>query len=457
MLPKTAKFRLSSEEDQDKTNEPIRFVVLNEDESDFDKQKIGYGQRAVHRLTFEKDKFIWQETFGSLAGLRVSLLEDYFSESDADVATDKLMIVAAEPGMGKSTLLTYRTEHLKTSNPDLWVMRINLPQFKELLFASVFNNLTDVVNFIAETQQCTSLAKSLLQYCLQEQGNVALELDGFDELEVAVQTKTIQLLRILKNTKITYLVVATRLHMKEELENALENFSYALKPLSEQDKKDFLKNFWRVSLASKGLSQEQNERFDLYINKLLKKFVVATTDQQLDFMGIPLQARMLAEAFQADFLEFYTSAQEKPIFPDNLDILALYKRFLEQKYEIYFKDKANLAGHLSSGLRRELSYTLTKAHQKLAFSALFPHDANKFLSVKRELAFTKEELKSIGIMQLLDGQWVPIHRTISEFLAADFLLTMLSKPADSSKYKRVKEFLLAQIFRGKKYGYTLFY
>ena len=193
--------------------------------------------------------------------------------------------------------------------------------------------------------------------------------------------------------------------MKIVLEDALNVFSYKLKPFLEEDKERFLQNFWRKSLKLPTIDTKiDEERITNYTKLLLKLFSNSTSDGKLEFMGIPLQARLLAEAFQEDFERFYYSIEHEPKLPKNLDIFDLYQRFIDSKYAIYFKEKAKVDNHLSSGLKISLTKALTRAHQRLSFSVMFSEQEKIFFGDKEEISFSEDELKLVGIIQFKDNE-----------------------------------------------------
>jgi ribosomal protein L20 len=52
--------------------------------------------------------------------------------------SDRIMLLLAKPGMGKSTLLSHREHETKKRNRAVWVLRINLNEHKQLLADTEF-------------------------------------------------------------------------------------------------------------------------------------------------------------------------------------------------------------------------------------------------------------------------------------------------------------------------------
>jgi hypothetical protein len=153
------------------------------------------------------------------------------------------------------------------------------------------------------------------------------------------------MLQVLKQTSLEQLWVTTRRHLKEELENNLQQISYTLQPFSEVEQVEFLKKFW---LQISNLEDTNQHRLQIYAKSLIKKMAESISDKDREFTGIPLQTLMLAEAFKEEFISFYSSEKSEPELPQKLDLLRLYVRFIERKYDIYYEEKCKIpAGNVA--------------------------------------------------------------------------------------------------------------
>jgi hypothetical protein len=79
----------------------------------------------------------------------------------------------------------------------------------------------------------------------------------------------------------------------------------------------------------------EKNNLEVYAGHLIKKISISISDKDREFTGIPLQTRILAEVFDEDVKIFYESAESTPKLPFKLDLIELYGRFIERKYEIY--------------------------------------------------------------------------------------------------------------------------
>ena len=110
-----------------------------------------------------------------------------------------------------------------------------------------------------------------------------------------------------------------------------------------------------------------------FAKHLISKLANSISDYDSQFTGIPLQTRMLAEAFEEEVKIFFQSAGSTPMPLFKLDLLVLYKRFIERKYDIYQEEKLQVPVNSVSAKeqrKRELR-EMRKHHQLLALQVLF--------------------------------------------------------------------------------------
>lgn len=74
---------------------------------------------------------------------------------------------------------------------------------------------------------------------------------------------------------------------------------------------------------------------EIYAKKLIKKLAKSISDRDKEFTGIPLQCRMMAEAFDDKVKAFFQSSDSMPDLSFELDLLQLYGLLIDRKYDIY--------------------------------------------------------------------------------------------------------------------------
>jgi len=269
-------------------------------------------------------------------------------------------------------------------------------------------------------------------------------VDGFDEISPHYKETVIDMLQVLKQNSLEQLWVTTRPYLREELENNLHQLSYTLEPFSEDEQVEFLKKFWLQNLRHLEITDQQ--RLEIYAKSLIQKLAQSISDKDKQFTGIPLQTRMLAEVFKDDFISFYLSAKSEPEQKEKLDLLTLYRQFIESKFNIYFNEKSTAqAGNMViESLRMNSLEQLQKEHELLALEALFTKDQVTFVQSYHHSTFSDEELARIGIVQRKnEGKPQFIHRTFAEYFVAEFLIKHLTK--ETTPDKQVQQLLLNEV------------
>jgi hypothetical protein len=232
------------------------------------------------------------------------------------------------------------------------------------------------------------------------------------------------------------------------LEDNLQQLSYTLEPFSEANQVEFLTKFWHQMT---NLQKADHKRLEIYATALIKKLALSISDKEKEFTGVPLQTLMLAEAFEEELKTFYLSDKSKPDLPDRINILELYKRFIDRKYVIYEEEKAKTMGHnVAATVQRECDYEdIRKEHQLLALQVLHIEKRVGISEVSSESSFSDEKLARIGIVQYIDNKTHFIHRNFAEYYAADFLVNQLTEKI--SPLPDVRDFLLKEIFLKEAY------
>jgi ankyrin repeat protein len=216
------------------------------------------------------------------------------------------------------------------------------------------------------------------------------------------------------------------------LEDNLQRLSYTLQPFSKEEQFEFLKKFWLQNLNP---DDKDQARLQNYAEALIRKLAQSISDKDREFTGIPLQTRMLAEAFEVDF-------GSEPVLPKQLNLLGLYGRFIERKFDIYYREKSkSRADNVGAEEQRERDLKNIKLeHQRLALQMLFTDDEMTFLE-NCHSSFSDEQLARIGIARKNSkGKPQFIHRTFAEYFVAEFLINELRKK--TKQHTRVKEILL---------------
>ena len=446
---------------QDISNDKMggKFVdLLASTEQEFKQLCQQNPKKNVHWLHKEKSgEIIWQQSQGNLKTLHEYIdthKSHSFTPRDLEnllqqAKSQRVMLIADRAGIGKTTVLTYLSKRIKQYFPAHWLVRIDLNDYTGLLEGQKGKKMDKgkLLEFISkEVLKLEShLEKELFKKSFEgnEISKVVVMVDGFDEISPSYKETVIDMLQVLKQTSLEQLWITTRPHLRGELEDNLQQLSYTLESFSEDEQVEFLKKFW---LQTSDIEVTNQHRLHVYATALIRKLAESISDKDREFTGIPLQTRMLAEAFEEDFRLFYMSENSEPELQHKLDLLGLYGGFIDRKYHIYFreKSKAEPFNMATKELQKHESKIIQVEHQLLALEALFTEDQVTFLRSYNNPTFSDEELARIGIVQRnKEGKPHFIHRTFGEYFVADFLINKLTKK--TKQHAQVKQLLLNEV------------
>jgi hypothetical protein len=195
-----------------------------------------------------------------------------------------------------------------------------------------------------------------------------------------------------------------------------------LEPFSEDKHVAFLTKFWHHHSKLREVNQKQLE---IYATTLIKVFVKSISDKGKDFTGIPLQTRLLAEAFVEEVKAYRLSEKSAQELLVQVRLVDLYKKFIIEKINIS-KPKRKVAEKQYKGMIL-CDIGNIQNHQKLALGLLMPELDNMVLNLEEYDVLAPEAVSSFGIVKYVDDKLFFIHRTFAEYLVADFLVSQLTK------------------------------
>jgi len=440
-------------------------VFLASTEKEFKKLCQLYPNSDVHWVQKDKlGKLLWQQSQGSLETVR-KYIDTHSSHTYTADDLDKLleqvehqsvMLIADPAGMGKSTVLTHLSKQIKQKFPNKWVVRIDLNDHTDALKALKQEQIgkEKVVEFVSEKllKLKPGLELELFKQCCEKKQKVRVVImfDGFDEISPFYKETVNDLVQGLRQTAVEQLWITTRPHLRDELEDKLQQLSYTLEPFSESNQVEFLTKFWSLKdwfteTNDKGEDKEIG-KLEIYAENLIKKLSESISDKDREFTGIPLHTHMLAEAFDEEVRIFYQSDKSKPEIKQKLDLLGLYERFIERKYDIYQEEKLQVSVNNTSAIEqreRDLK-SMGLDNQLLALKVLFTEEQVALFKKNKKCSFSAEELTRIGIVQIkCEGKPQFIHRTFAEYYVADCLVNIMAEGKNTSKH--VVGFILKDI------------
>jgi ankyrin repeat protein len=431
-----------------------------------------YPEKNVHLLVKDNSgKLVWQASQGSLETLR-KYIDTQKSHTYPPMDLDKLleqaqhqrlMVISDTAGMGKSTVLTHLSRQIKQKFPNSWVIRIHLnhhtDELKTLKEGTI--NKEKAIEFVSKEllKLKTEFDLKLFEHCSEKRQKIriVLMLDGFDEISPYYEKVVIDLLQTLKIMSVLEFWITTRPHLRQKLEDNLQQLSYTLEPFSRENQVEFLKKFWRLRdwFTEVGNGQKgKDKKLETYARKLIMKLATSISDRDKELTGIPLQCRMLAEAFDEKVKTFYLSSDSMPDLPFKLDLLELYELFIKSKYDIYIGDKFRipLTNVIAKNQREKLAKEAEDFHQGLAIQMLFPWKIAT-LQINGISTFSDEkvtEMSRIGIVQVnYEDKPHFIHRTFAEYNVANVVVNQMTK--EPSPSPQVQDFVLKDVLLKEEY------
>jgi len=120
-----------------------------------------------------------------------------------------VILVTDEPGMGKSTLLSHLARETRKIHPDIWIVRVNINNYTRELHGLKANGCDQkaVIKLLTEAAQLKEtdavlLRGRLFNYTYNSTGDMAVLIDGVEEVSPHYTEEVIQGLKILSQTKI---------------------------------------------------------------------------------------------------------------------------------------------------------------------------------------------------------------------------------------------------------------
>ncbi|XP_065220434.1 uncharacterized protein LOC135845649 [Planococcus citri] len=439
----------------------------------------------IHWLKKSGDDRVWQQSRGSKSKLRKFIKtteqsrENHELKSVLDIP-DKVVLIAAEAGMGKSVILSHLAINTPTVPYPVWIVRCNLmdysSDFSAWMKSEKIISAKEAVKFLYKItklklfKECSKnnvkeeqIPDNILHFrddgkvdlksnelkrnknvsilalfevelftVLYNQGRIVLLLDGFDEITPEYKHQVIKVIENLKHQLEKIWMTTRPIHIYGEVEDEFSTFSYQLTSFTLDDQKKFLMEFWREKLKHVELNEQCST---VYIDKLLDKFSSCTNDLQIKFVSVPLQVYMLAEIFSVAFQEFHESGnselseKDQEILNERLNLNSLYQKFTLMKYHVEQKKiNPKYDYHICKVGWDKVDDMLYKGylewHRKLAIRVTFSEDEiNKFPpKVKNVIENVEEGLLKSGIVyRNSNGIPIFIHQTFAEYFTADFL------------------------------------
>ncbi|KAK5643951.1 hypothetical protein RI129_007796 [Pyrocoelia pectoralis] len=375
---------------------------------------------CAHVLMLQgRDGLEWVHTYGTHQNIapyrkirNFQDLSDHRTFSTIDTAlkviVPEIILISANPGMGKSTMLAY---FANTAPTDRWILTVNL--IDHLNYYKKNTDLNGHVHYFAKQTITNTLGEIVFDFHVQFK-RVTLLFDGFDEVPVNMQKKVVRIICECKELGCA-IYLTTRTNMQPFLEESLQTFGRSIIPFSNQEQFEYLRTYFSQNCKADSTTFELINNFT---HNLLKAASDNLNDHDQKFTGVPLQTKLLCQVFKNDCDNYLrTKSFENKYF----DLIYLYKHFIREKIDIVCE---------KFGKGSDDTFHHYKTYRTLyALQSIFPADDLESLNVDQKLnqvvqlfPDTLHHLQKDGIVTVRNKTEVRfIHRSFAEYLVAKWL------------------------------------
>lgn len=397
---------------------------------------LGHRLKISYPLRFSDIDFYVERKFVTQSGqeLNFDLLR-----------SNQIVLVADDPGAGKTTTFKMLSEQLKKKFPLSWVGYVDLKQFIDSYEEAKDRNslsVVDISTFFAEEFFNLGKFDSEIFKQLFTDDRVILLLDGIDEICPNYKAFIQLLLKTIKNSTNNQLWISTRPHLAKELSFELAEEVFHLKPFSPREQRNFYVDFY----GHKGVPSDSIDRYVDGIEKLmnfLSKNRLFWSTITNDIVSNPLFMRIAAEIYNDDIMQ--SSKNGKCLTLCNLFLM--YERFIEKKFSVWIhKGRLSLTDQL---VIHRGSESITRCHLRIALEKIF--NESKVSALIEDTNLTKEQIVRVGLTTHNGLELQFVHRTFAEFFVADFIFKEIfcreHFPSRKSRSRREKRTIMRLFVR----------
>jgi hypothetical protein len=237
----------------------VIYVILGKKDPETDFKRLKWSRKNVHWIQVKDGEFVWRDTNCGLDIIRKNIKDkkyESFNDEQIIKCNDTTMLLAADPGMGKSTFLSNMEHEIKKLNPTKWVLRIDLGENTKTLKDTEFERefIEKYKEFLwtaahSPEQNALVLVKVIFLQALEQTENVVVMLDGFDEVSPYYSRRVEMLIKEIMSKMRLKIWVASRFSCRMELEEIMMKFAFTLLPFSDENQIAYLEQCWNKKKA----------------------------------------------------------------------------------------------------------------------------------------------------------------------------------------------------------------
>jgi ankyrin repeat protein len=389
---------------------------------------------------------LWQKSNGPISTLKKYVImnkeceelideEEIFHENH-----EKVLIISAEPGMGKSLILDNFAQNSSAEN---FFVKIILNTCKKTLSNTNFkeNLPKDLIEFVLESllNKTNEQEISLLKQLAKDE-KLTIMFDGLDEVNDYIENVIHLIDALNKDNRIKKIVITTRNQLREEMENHFKTFSFNLNNFDDEDQKNFLHKYWRNLNLQHKETRATSAVLKQSAEDLITRIKSISSQDPNDLIGIPLQTKMLADIY-------FGKVKHKEEFSKLIltNIADLYNQFIESKIEIQFERTNNniKIADLSDQFKEYFEDSKRKFysdHIKLSSLILFEQKN------QNDIGLELDEILEYGVIVAFTNKTPTfLNQSFAEFFLAKSSLQKIKEQ------KRINDKELEQILKDKRH------
>ncbi|KAJ9588752.1 hypothetical protein L9F63_017956 [Diploptera punctata] len=401
------------------SNDISKFVLV---ENILDFEELCGREKCVHWLKKDEERLMWKQSKGNLNVIRRHLITYDITEWMPETILDgdeKTILLTAEPGMGKSSFLSHLARMTKNKHPEMWLIHICINNFTKILEDIKRDGFhedkaLEMLQIAAgiKNPELKCLESVLFEKAYAYEGNMAVLIDGIDEVAPLYTREVIEIVKFFSNIEVVKIWVTSRNFMKDSLEDIFGIPSHSLVPFDNQEQELFLVKFWLL------VSPEKDEQVLQRLASKTRRLVSSQfKNHETDFMGIPIQSLLIAETFILSNLTM-----------KNINYHTLYELYVKKKWNIYLREKMNAdPTNVNMSHDTSLYRKFIDNHKAAAVVSFLKADVldeiNSPSLINQEYAFIKNVhngVEKTGIIHSVNNlhHAVFLHRTFCEYFVA---------------------------------------
>jgi ankyrin repeat protein len=416
--------------DKEKNN-----LIIVHSEEDFNlKCRENKNKESIHflKLISNSPNLIWQKSRGPISDLKEFILkneESYFTTREDKILDhdENILIISAEPGMGKSLILD---KLVFESNSDIYCFKIILNNFTKILNCLNLGKQENILDFIFKSflEKQNELNITLLKYLANKQ-KLILMFDGLDEV-IDYKEKVKLLIKSLRDScQFKMILITTRNHLRTELEDYFSTISFTLINIDAEEQITFLKNYWN-NLNLKSNRFTRIEGLEHAAKDLVDKIRSNLNEKISKLIGIPLQTKMIADIY---FEKLNSQEDFSKIELGNM--ADLYHEFIEKKIKIQFEDKDKIEIARVQNLFEEQRKKFYEDHIRLSSYVLLNKIESEILNINE--IDEKRIIKFGLIVQFRNKIPIFLHQSYAEYFLAKNALNKMKQKQDDEEINQI--------------------